>query len=208
LNLKVSDISKRFGRRWLFRDLSFELGSGRSLAITGSNGSGKTTLMRLIAGVLTPTRGSVELSVNGEQVDEDSRIFHLGFVAPYLQMYDGLTLRENLRFVQQVRSLPEDPEKIDRAIQQVGLEGRGDDFVATFSSGMKQRARFAILLVVDPRLLLLDEPTSNLDEAGVQIVEKIVRGATEAGKSVIIATNSHLEQSWCESSLNVGDFAK
>lgn len=163
--------------------------------------------MRLIAGVLTPTRGSVSLSIDDRPVDEEHRIFHLGFVAPYVQMYDGLTLRENLLFVQRVRGLGADRTKIDEAVRRVGLEGRGDDFISTFSSGMKQRARFAVLLVVDPRLLLLDEPTSNLDEWGVEIVRGIVTGAIEVGKSVIIATNSQLERDWCETSLNVGDFA-
>jgi heme exporter protein A len=204
--LEVANLSKRFGRRWLFRKLSFGLDGGTSLAITGSNGSGKSTLMRLVAGVLTPTAGRVDLLVDGSPVAEEHRSRYMGFVAPYLQLYDGLTLRENLRFVQRVRGLEHDESATEEAIQRVGLEGRGDDFVSTFSSGMKQRARFAVSEVVDARVLLLDEPTSNLDESGIAIVKRIVDENVSRNRAVIIATNSSEESSWCESALNVETF--
>ena len=130
----------------------------------------------------------------------------MGYVAPYLQLYDGLTLRENLRFVQRVRGRTHDDSRIEEIIETVGLTGRGDDPVATYSSGMKQRSRFAVSLVVDPEVLLLDEPLSNLDEKGVTIVRDIFEQTITAGKSVVVATNSRDEAAWCKSSLSVEDF--
>ena len=164
--------------------------------------------MRLVAGVLTPTSGKVELTLNGAAVPDERRSLYMGYVAPYLQLYDGLTLRENLRFVQRVRGRAHDGSRIDEVIERVGLDGRGDDLLSTYSSGMAQRARFSVSLVVDPEILLLDEPLSNLDEAGVAIVRDIFAQQLESGKSVIVATNSRREAAWCASSLNVEAFAK
>jgi heme exporter protein A len=162
--------------------------------------------MRLIAGVLTPSGGSVELEVGGSMVPDEARSRYLGFVAPYLQLYDGLTLRENLHFVQRVRGASNDDNIAERAIQRVGLAGRGDDLVGTYSSGMKQRARFAVSQVVDPEILLLDEPSSNLDDAGTSIVQDIFAEHISRGKSISVATNSKLESDWCDSLLNVEQF--
>ena len=206
LRLTVSNLSKRFGRRWLFRDLSFELNASESLAITGSNGSGKTTLLRLIAGVLTPTRGTVELSIEGSRIPDERRSFHMGLVAPYLQLYEGLTLRENLRFVQRVRGSERSEPRLDRVVDEVGLSGRSDDLISTYSSGMKQRAKFAVALVVDPEFLLLDEPSTNMDESGIAIARRVLDERLAAGKSVVVATNSRSELDWCSSGLSVEDF--
>jgi heme exporter protein A len=184
------------------------MGEGQSLAITGSNGSGKSTLMRLIAGVLTPTSGSVELTLGGVEIPDETRSLHMGFVAPYLQLYDGLTLRENLRFVTRVRGRSQDDARLEEAIETVGLEGRGDDLISTYSSGMTQRARFAISLVIDPEILLLDEPSSNLDETGIAVVRDIFDRRVSRGKSIIVATNSREEKSWCAASLSVESFRR
>jgi len=157
---------------------------------------------------LTPTSGTVELMLNGSAVPDERRSLHMGFVAPYLQLYDGLTLSENLRFIQRVRGQAHEGSGLTRAIEQVGLDGRQDDLLATYSSGMVQRARFAVSLVADPAILLLDEPSSNLDEAGVAIARDIFEQRLTEGKSVIVATNSRDEMAWCSSSLNVEAFAK
>ena len=206
LVLTASKLSKRFDRLWLFRDLSFVLNASESLAITGSNGSGKSTLLRLIAGVLTPTQGSVHLSINGSRIPDERRCFHMGLVAPYLQLYDGLTLRENLRFIQRVRENDPSEVGIDRVMDEVGLSGRSEDLVSTYSSGMKQRAKFAVALAVDPDILLLDEPSTNLDESGIAVARQVLDNRIASGKSVVLATNSRAETDWCSSALSVEDF--
>lgn len=197
----------RFGPRWLFGGLSFEAGDGDTLAVTGPNGSGKTTLLRILAGVLTPTQGEVTFRSNGHLVSTDDRALSVAFVAPYLQLYDGLTLEENLDFVVRVRPTARSKRGVSELVDRVGLSDRKNDLVRTFSSGMKQRARFAAALAGECDLLLLDEPSSNLDDAGVDMVKALIAAETAAGTCVVIATNSRQEEEWCERSLRIDSFS-
>ncbi len=206
--LQVTNLAMRFGSRWLFRDLSFELGQGQIMAVTGANGSGKSTLVRILAGVLTPTRGNVSLQSNGAEVHHDDRARSVALVAPYLQLYDGLTLEENLRFVSRVRASAYRGSAVGDLMTRVSLGDRGHDLVGTFSSGMKQRARFAVALAAGSDLLLLDEPSSNLDAVGVDMVRGIIKSEVASGTAVILATNSPQEVEWCESSLRIEDFLR
>lgn len=199
--LTGSGIGHRFGARILFRKLDFELRGGTATAITGPNGSGKSTLLRILAGLLTPTAGRVALVSRGRAVDPGQRPLHCGFVAPYMNVYDGFTARENLEFIARARR--SHTEHIDRLLADVGLTERADDPVRTFSSGMVQRVRLACALLPSPPVLLLDEPGATLDEAGVALVHRVVREATEAGRIVVLATNLASEAALCSARLEV-----
>jgi ABC-type glutathione transport system ATPase component len=134
IRLTAQDLGKRFGRRVLFRALSFELTGGQSLAITGANGSGKSTLVRILAGVMRASRGEVALQVNGAEVEAEDRPLHAGLVAPYLNVYDGFSARENLAFIARARHLPDARARIDDLLGLVALLDRADDLVATYGS--------------------------------------------------------------------------
>ncbi len=196
----------RFGRRLLFRELSFELEGGASLAVTGANGAGKSTLLRILAGVLTPTRGAVRLELDGRAVRAADRPLRTGMVAPYLGLYEGFTARENLAFVARARRLPDAEARTCCALEQVGLAGRADDLVRTYSSGMKQRVKYAVALLAEPALLLLDEPAANLDAAGLAMVEAVEARQRAAGRLLVIATNAPAEAARCDAQLCVEDF--
>jgi len=187
--LQVDNVGQRFGRLLLFRRMSFELEGGASLAVTGANGSGKSTLLRILAGVLAPKAGSVTLSVEGEAIPKEAHPLHVGLVAPYLNVYDDLTARENLEFLGRTRVLPQAGTRIDAVLDRVGLAGRGDDLVSTYSSGMKQRVKYAAALLAEPPLLLLDEPSTNLDTVGVDMVERVMATQQEHGRLLVVATN-------------------
>ena len=204
--LKVDTLGHRFGRLVLFRQLSFALEGGRSLAITGSNGSGKSTLLRILAGVLTPTAGTVSLAVDGQDVAREERPLRTGFVAPYANVYDGLTARENLEFLADARRLSNADARIDATLCQVGLAGRTDDLVGTYSSGMKQRVKYAAALLAEPPLLLLDEPSVNLDAAGLDMVDHVMRRQRDAGRLLVVATNVASEAARCDEEICVEDF--
>ncbi|MEX0746490.1 MAG: ABC transporter ATP-binding protein, partial [Rhodothermales bacterium] len=161
--LIANHISKRFGRRLLFREMSLSLVDGEALAITGANGSGKSTLLQILAGVLTPTSGSVELSIRDREVTRERHPLHVGLVAPYLNVYDGFSPRENLSFIAKARRLANAGPRIAGALEFVSLTDRADDLVGTFSSGTKQRVKFAAAILAEPEVLLLDEPRVNLD---------------------------------------------
>ncbi|NNF57943.1 MAG: ATP-binding cassette domain-containing protein [Rhodothermaceae bacterium] len=190
----------RFGRRVLFRELALTVQPGESLAITGANGSGKSTLLKVLAGVLTPVAGAVQLVVEGEAVAEEERPLHVGFVAPYLQLYDPFSARENLLFLAKARRLSGAEARIHDVLDRVGLAKRTEDLLGTFSTGMRQRLRIAAALLHDPPLLLLDEPAATLDAAGRALVEEII---ALPDKLVVVATNDPDEAALCAHALSL-----
>jgi heme exporter protein A len=204
LKLTVAGATKEFSRRTIFRDVSFSLSRGNSLAITGRNGSGKSTLVKVVAGLLTPTRGTIEYLVDGQKTDPEALRYHIGLVSPYLQLYDEFSGRENLELLSKIRSDEGiTAEEIDTVIQRVGLWERRSDFVRTYSSGMRQRLKYAFATLHRPALLILDEPTSNLDHDGIEIVKKIVEEQKSSGV-LIVATNDSEEAGWCSMSIELG----
>jgi heme exporter protein A len=180
---------------------------GHSVAIVGANGSGKSTLLKILAGLLTPWKGEVSLRIEGNEVPAEARPFHVGMVAPYLQVYDGFSPRENLEFLFKARGLRGNArQRADALVSLVGLAERADDHVATFSSGMKQRVRLAAALIADPPVLLLDEPTTNLDEKGRSVVEAISTAHLDRGGLLLVATNEASEAARHPFRLDVEEF--
>ena len=192
--LVAENVSMRFGPRRLFSGLTVEVGPGAPLAVVGPNGSGKSTLLRLFAGLLVPTGGAVRLLLDGRAVPPEEHPRAVGFVAPALQLYEPLTARENLAFLAAARRLPDAPARVARALARVGLDGRADDAVGAFSTGMRQRLRLASALLHDPAVLLLDEPGATLDAAGRALVESLLG---DARRVVVLATNSPAEAARC-----------
>jgi heme exporter protein A len=187
--LTVDQIGHHFGRLLLFRDLSVTLRGGETLAVTGANGSGKSTLLRILAGLLTPRAGTVTLTVEGEAIPDEEHPLRSGLVAPAVGVYEELTARENLRFLARARRLQGATQRINAVLDRVGLSDRADDRVGTYSSGMQQRVKYAAALLAAPPLLLLDEPSANLDAAGREMVERIVHEQRERDRLLVVATN-------------------
>ncbi len=204
--LTVEGLAKRFGHRLLFKGLSCTVQGGEALAVTGANGSGKSTLMRIVAGVMAPTKGTVTLEIESGAVKPEDRPLFTGFVSPYLNVYDGFTARENLVFIAKARRMKDASERIDQLLAFVTLGQRANDLVGTFSSGMKQRVKFAAALLARPPILLLDEPSTNLDEAGIAMVRRIIQVQKEEGRILLLATNNPDEVSWCSRSIRIEHF--
>ncbi|HYE96696.1 MAG TPA: ATP-binding cassette domain-containing protein [Rubricoccaceae bacterium] len=200
-HLTAADLAMRFGRRLLFRGLSFEAVPGAPLAIVGSNGAGKSTLVRILAGVLTPVAGEVRLVVSGQPVAAAARPRRVGLVAPYLQHYDLFSARENLSFLARAYGISDAGPRIDAVLDRVGLLARADDRLATYSTGMRQRLRLAGALLPDPPVLLLDEPSATLDEAGQALVEGVI---AMRNKVVVVATNDPAEAARCAHTVSLG----
>ena len=188
----------------LFRDLSFRVETGEAVAVTGVNGSGKSTLLRLVAGVETPARGTVALEVGGREVPAAERPAAVGLAGPALGLYAALSARETLRFIVRARGLEGGDERVEAALEQVGLASRAGDLVGTYSSGMQQRVRLATALLHEPVLLLLDEPTATLDAAGRALVAEIVGQQQASGGLVLLATNDPAEVALCGRAVDVG----
>lgn len=205
LYLKAYNIKKVFNRRLIFQNLNFEIVNGQSLIITGKNGSGKSTLIKIIANVLTPTSGLIEIKIDGKKIDNENVYKYIGLVSPYLVLYDEFSAFENLLIFSKIRSLEISTDEMENLLSLVGLLDRKDDLLRTYSSGMKQRMKFASALLHNPPILLLDEPTSNLDEEGKNFVANLVENYRK-DKIIIIATNDKEDFRFGDIILNLEEF--
>lgn len=187
-----TNLKKVFNRRIVFDNISFIVESGQVLSITGPNGSGKSTISKIICGLLTPSAGKIEYENGITKIQREDFYKHVGFVAPYLELYGEFTAMENLIIEGNARGLRNVKERAMEILSLVGLFNRRNDEVRGFSSGMKQRMKYASALIHNPQILLLDEPTTNLDEAGIKMVMDLIE-AFKKDKILIIATNDPKE---------------
>jgi len=201
--LDAQNVKKTFGPRVVLRDISLSLGVGDSLAVTGANGSGKTTLLRILAGLALPSRGKVDFFRKDQKLGRNEIRGLVSYIGPELALYDSLTAAENLRFFAKLRGISLDQALIGKIMEMVGLGGREEDFYHAYSSGMKQRLKYAVALLNDPVFLLLDEPTANLDKDGKIVVSGIIARQKERGV-LIIATNEKEEYGFAEKRYRLG----
>jgi len=206
IHLSTERVGHRFGDRVLFKRMDLAFTGGHSTAITGANGSGKSTLVRILAGLLQPTKGTIVLSVDGHNVEPELRPLSSGLVAPYLNVYQGFTPRENLQFIAQARGMGRTNSRIQEVLETVQIDKRADDPVGTFSSGMLQRVKIACALLPDPPVLFLDEPSATLDLDGVAMTRRVIAKALEDGRIVIVATNEPDEAEACEEKIAIEDY--
>ncbi len=200
IKLQAIDLTRKFNRRVIFENINFELTTGSSTAITGRNGSGKSTHIKIIANLLSETSGKLKLIARGTEVKKESVYKYLGFVSPYLNLYDEFSGYENLRIISDIRGSGHD--NIENVLKRVGLYERRNDLLKIYSSGMKQRLKIAFAILHNPQILLLDEPTSNLDTDGVSIVDDIAE-EYKKDRILIIATNDAHEKSLCAGEINL-----
>lgn len=201
-SLRVDNLTKSFGLRTIFAGISFELRAGDIMAITGRNGSGKSTLLKLLANVTESTSGMVAWSIDGETLTPERLPRHIGFVAPYLQLYTEFNAWEHAMLIQEMRGLQFDAAHALELFERFGLAARRNDPIATFSSGMIQRVKFICALLHHPPFLLLDEPMTNLDIHGIATMRDTIIGARES-RITIIATNEEDDVRLCNARLSV-----
>jgi heme exporter protein A len=186
LKLIIDELAKSYPGRPVFSNISGEVDKCHRLVITGPNGSGKSTLIRIICGFIRPTKGTVTLHLDDKKLRHIDIRPHVGLVSPDLVLYDELTAIENLSFFAGVAGYRFEKIELSQRLSAVGLDGRGDDLVGSYSSGMKQRLKYCLALLRNPALLLLDEPTANLDDKGKEIVDGIIKAHEGI---TVIATN-------------------
>ncbi len=204
-SVKAESLSKTFGRRLIFSGLDFEFDKNGIYGISGPNGSGKSTLVKIIAGLISPTKGKVHHIFNGKNIPMEKMHNHIGFVSPYLVLYEEFTAWENLDLFAKIRNVQFDRQKIEYLLKEFLLLERKDDLVKTYSSGMKQRMKFIFAMMHSPRLLILDEPTSNLDDEGKTSVYRIIR---EQGGNciVLIASNERSDLELCSEKIVIQNY--
>lgn len=193
LHLAVETMTKRYGPRRVITDLSFKTTGGHVLVVTGPNGAGKSTLLRCLAGLERPSAGRIRWVENGLEWDRVNRRQRLGFLSPDLALYDELTGIENLKLFAVLREADSEQGGLLELLERVGLRERGGDRVGDYSSGMKQRLKWAFALQGSPDALLLDEPGVTLDSSGFSLAGELIGEARAAGSVVIVATNDTRE---------------
>ncbi len=184
LAIDASGVARRFGTRWVLRGVSMQVRAGEAVGLLGANGSGKSTLLRIFSTLLRPSAGSA--SVFGHDVVSDADLVRgeLGFLSHTPGLYDDLTARENLRFA--ATMLGADNADIGGVLERVGLTHAADERVRGFSAGMERRLAVARMLMAKPRLLLLDEPYSNLDADGISMMSGIIADAVHADGAALV----------------------
>jgi len=193
LQLIAKSLNKQYGHRRVLSDLNLEARSGSVLVITGPNGVGKSTLLRCLAGLERPSSGNVRWVDDEGEWNAARRRRQLGFLSPEMALYEELTGNENLRFFGRLLGIEYSEQAVDGFLEGVGLGERGNDQVSGYSSGMKQRLKWAFALLGEPDALLLDEPGITLDSDGFLLSGELVRNSKERGALVIIATNDTRE---------------
>lgn len=198
VSVVFNEAAHRYGGREVFTGINGCVNSGQTAVVSGSNGSGKSTLMKITAGLLSAKSGSVDVLVDGKFCNKLERRRYIGFLSPELTLYRELTAAENLQFFAGLQGNHLSNSELIDALARVGLRGRGRDLVSAYSSGMRQRLKVAFALLGSPPILLLDEPTANLDSDGVELVESIIaqHSARQEGCLTILATNEPREMTW------------
>ena len=205
--LTLDSITKAYGRRLIFRDVNFDFTSRNVYGIAGRNGSGKSTLAKIISGVISPTKGDIIHKPEGDRIPFEKLHNYLGFVSPYLVLYDEFSAEENLRHFSKIRGIDFDNERSDHLFNELNIYDRRNDPLKAYSSGMKQRVKFVFALLHRPPLLLLDEPTSNLDNAGKDKVYEIIHSESRENL-IIIASNEQSDLELCKEILYVENYNK
>jgi ABC-type multidrug transport system ATPase subunit len=209
MQIKLTNTGKRYNREWIFRHFSYEFLPGKHYAITGPNGSGKSTLLQVIGGSLSSNEGTVVYDPgpgNGmpesksRKPDADTAPYpYLALAAPYLELIEEMTALEMLHFHARFKTLTLSAAEI---LTSIGLEAAANKQIRNFSSGMKQRLKLAQAFFSMVPVLLLDEPTTNLDEEGIVLYHRLInRHARE--KLVIVSSNDKQEYAFCEDVIDI-----
>lgn len=165
------------------------VGSGEAVAILGRNGSGKTTLLRIVATLLRPSRGTGTVFGHDLARDPDAVRSRIGLLGHTNAVYPDLTAAENLGFTLRMLGRPVDPRSVDATLTTVGLGAQANTRTRGFSAGMQRRLALARLRMLEPQLLLLDEPYSSLDPEGAELITALIADTRRAGGAAILITH-------------------
>jgi len=203
MKILLSNVGRRFNKEWIFKHINFEFAAGEKYAVLGPNGSGKSTLLGIVLGSLTTSEGAI--TYHGKEAIPVEAIYkHLSFAAPYLDLIEEFTLQETINFHFQFKTYAQGMNA-GSVLDLLGLKKAQDKALKHFSSGMKQRTKLALACCADSPILVLDEPTSNLDEQGIEWYRQLI-AQFAADRLIIVGSNQEHEYSFCTHHLNISDY--
>ena len=206
MKIILKNIGRRFNRDWIFRGIDHTFSLGESYAILGPNGSGKSTLLSVLNGSLAPSTGTVNYLLEDVPVEAENVYQQLSIAAPYLELIEEFTLNEMLDFHFKFKAYRQGLDN-NAIIKILNMPESRNKSIKYFSSGMKQRLKLALAFCSDTPMLMLDEPTSNLDKQGVEWYLGLVQQFA-AGRLTIICSNQEHEYSFCNQRLDITDYKK
>jgi ABC-type multidrug transport system ATPase subunit len=201
LDIRIESLGKKFFREWIFRKMDFHFRQGMAYAITGPNGSGKSTFLKALSGNIPATEGHIHYLADQKNISIDLWPRYISFAAPYLELVEEFSLQELLKFHFSFKK-PQANSSIESLAEQMYLQDALHKQVKNFSSGMKQRLKLGLAFFTHTPVILLDEPTTNLDTKGndwyLQQIEKIKKD-----RLMIICSNQRHEYSFCDENVNI-----
>jgi ABC-type multidrug transport system ATPase subunit len=205
MTISLEKVGKRFNYDWIFRGIAFTFETPGTYAILGPNGSGKSTLLQILAGSLHTSEGSISYrDSDGSPIAAEQVFQYVSLAAPYLEVVEEFSLLELLDFHRQFKSFLGGLTPGD-VIRAIGLEDSRHKPVRLYSSGMKQRVKLAQAILSDTPVLLLDEPCTNLDEAGVRLYHRLL-SRYAPGRLVVVSSNDPREYEGCKAQFSITDY--
>jgi len=203
MEIELKGAGRRFNQEWIFRNFTYQFNAGGKYAVLGPNGSGKSTLLSVVLGSLAPSEGTVTY-IAGQEVPVEKIYQLVSFAAPYVDLVEEFTLQETIDFHFKFKQFY---PGIDAAglLDLLGLAKAQDKPLKYFSSGMRQRTKLALACCTNTPLLLLDEPTSNLDKQGMEWYHSLIEKFT-ADKLVLVGSNQENEYSFCDNLIRITDY--
>ena len=218
MKISLTDAGKRFNRDWIFRHFNYTFESGQSYAITGPNGSGKSTLLQALSGGMYINEGKIEYGLNDGgwqkdsvnvrpltgQLTSDNIYTHVSICAPYLEVVEEMTITEFFNFHHGFKPFLSGITT-DLIISAIGLEKAVNKQIRNYSSGMKQRVKLAQCIFSDTAIVLLDEPCTNLDAAGIKLYHQLITDYCK-DRLVVVSSNDEVEFSFCKKKIDIIDY--
>ncbi len=201
--IELQQIAKRFNT-WIFKEVTYTFDSHRPYGIAGSNGTGKSTLLKIISGYMTPTSGEVVYRRATDVLSQEDLNTCLCYTAPYISLIEELTVSEAIRFQRRFKPYQQDMD-LTQVLKESGLAEYEDRFLNQLSSGLMQRLKLSLALMASSEILLLDEPTSFLDEKSRQWFESML-SRFGAGRLTLIATNDPEDIALCAQVLDIEEY--
>jgi ABC-type multidrug transport system ATPase subunit len=202
--IQLEEATKRFQYEWIFKNLNLKIESGESIAVTGSNGSGKSTLLKCISGAIPLTSGKISFKKENQSISESDWFSYLSIAAPYMELPEEFSLRELLHFHFKFKNCFHELT-VDQIIGILYLEEHSDKPISHFSSGMKQRVKLGIALFSEVELVLLDEPTSNLDKKGIEWYQNLI-AKYKSDRTIVVCSNDPREYEFCTQKIKLEDY--
>ena len=206
MEIELREVAKRYRFEWIFKNIDYHFQSQHRYAILGNNGTGKSTFLKILSGHLTPSKGKIFFRHKNNTLEIEQVYRHIAYAAPYIDLIEEFTLKEAINFHQRFKML-QPGLNTEKLIELLGFQKSVDKEIKFFSSGMKQRLKLALAIGSKTNILLLDEPTTNLDQQGMEWYQELLDKYSD-NRLLIIASNVEADYQRCDRFLNIMDFKK